>query len=101
MTRIPVTKARKILSDVVSRVAFGGDRVVLSRNGRDVAAIVPMELYRLMELEEDRLDVAEMHRAKREAAARGEKPVLYQEARKRLALSAEPAAPRTKARKRK
>lgn len=101
MTRMPVTRARRTLSDVVSHVAFGGDRVVLSRNGRDLAVIVPMDLYRLLELEEDRLDVAEMRRAKREAAARGEKPVPYEGARKRLALSAERAAPRTKARKRK
>ena len=31
MTRMPVTKARRTLSDVVSHVAFGGDRVVLSQ----------------------------------------------------------------------
>lgn len=99
MTRIPVTKARKTLSDVVSHVAFGGDRVVLSRNGRDLAAIVPMELYRLMELEEDRLDVAEMRRAKREAAARGEKAVPYEAARGRLGLDAVPAVPKRKTRK--
>jgi prevent-host-death family protein len=98
---MPVTRARRTLSDVVSHVAFGGDRVVLSRNGRDLAAIVPMDLYRLMELEEDRLDVAEMHRAKREAAARGEQPVPYEEARKRLGLDAAPAVPQRKTRKRK
>lgn len=101
MTRMPVTRARRTLSDVVSRVAFGGDRVVLSRNGRDLAVIVPMELYRLLELEEDRLDVAEMHRAKREAATRGERSVPYEEARKRLRLDAVPQAPQRKARKRK
>jgi len=101
MTRIPVTRARRTLSDVVSHVAFGGERVVLSRNGRDLAAIVPMDLYRRMEQEEDRLDVAEMHRAAREAAARGEKPVPYEEARKRLGLDSVTAAARRKARKRK
>ena len=52
MTRIPVTKARKTLSDVVSHVAFGGDRVVLSRNGRDLAAIIPMDVYRRIEAEQ-------------------------------------------------
>lgn len=100
MTRMPVTRARRTLSDVVSHVAFGGERVVLSRNGRDLVAIVPMDLYRLMELEEDRLDVAEMHRAKRESAARGEKPVPYEEAGQRVGLDAAPAAPRSKTRKR-
>lgn len=86
MTRIPVTKARKTLSDVVSHVAFGGDRVVLSRNGRDLAAIVPMDVYRRIEAEEDRRDLADMDRALREAAARGEKPIPYEEARKSLGL---------------
>lgn len=101
MTRISITQARKTLSDVVSHVAFGGHRVVLSRNGRDLAAIVPMELLRLLELEEARLDVAEMHRAKREAAGRGEKPVPYEEARQRLGLGQPSAAPRRGTRKRK
>jgi prevent-host-death family protein len=101
MTRMPVTRARRTLSDVVSHVAFGGDRVVLSRNGRDLAVIVSMDLYRMLELEEDRLDVAEMRRAKREAAARGDKPVPYEEARERLGLSAKPAAQRSKTRKQK
>jgi prevent-host-death family protein len=100
MIRMPVTRARRTLSDVVSHVAFGGERVVLSRNGRDLAAIVPMDLYRLVELEEDRLDVAEMRRAKRESAARGEKPLPYEEARKWLRLPTGHLAPRSGARKR-
>ena len=87
MTRIPVTKARRTLSDVVSHVAFGGDRVVLSRNGRDLAAIVPMDVYRRIEAEEDRLDLADLRRAKREAVERGEKPIPYEEVRARLGLS--------------
>ena len=97
MTRIPVTTARRTLSDVVSHVAFGGDRVVLSRNGRDLAAIVPMDVYRRIEEEEDRRDLADMDRALREAAARGDKPIPYEEVRKRLGLE---AAPRRKGRKR-
>jgi prevent-host-death family protein len=101
MTRMPVTRARRTLSDVVSHVAFGGDRVVLSRNGRDLAVIVPLDLYRLMELEEDRLDLAEMHRAKREAASRGEKAVPYGRVRKGLGLDSTPAATRRKTRTRK
>ena len=98
MTRIPVTIARRTLSDVVSHVAFGGDRVVLSRNGRDLAAIVPMDVYRRIEEAEDRRDVADMERALREAAARGEKPIPYEEARKSLGLG---EAPRRKGRRRK
>ena len=97
MTRIPVTTARRTLSDVLSHVAFGGDRVVLSRNGRDLAAIVPMDVYRRIEAEEDRRDLADMDRALREAGARGERPIPYGEVRKKLALD---SAPRRKGRKR-
>ena len=100
MTRLPVTKARKTLSEVVSHVAFGGERVVLSRNGKDVAAIVSMDALKLLEAEEDRLDVAEMQRAKREAAARDERAVPYEEARRTLALDRPPAAARRKVGKR-
>jgi prevent-host-death family protein len=96
MTRIPVTKARKTLSDVVSHVAFGGDRVVLSRNGRDLAAIIPMDVYRRIEAEEDRLDLADLRRAKREADERGEKPIPYEEVRAALGLAASPARRRRK-----
>jgi prevent-host-death family protein len=96
MTRIPVTKARKTLSDVVSHVAFGGDRVVLSRNGRDLAAIIPMDVYRRIEAEEDRLDLADLRRAKREAEERGETPIPYEEVRAALGLAASPARRRRK-----
>ena len=100
MTRIPVTKARKTLSDVVSHVAFGGDRVVLSRNGRDLAAIIPMDVYRRIEAEEDRLDLADLRRAKREAEERGEKPIPYEEVRAALGLAASPARKRRKGNRR-
>ena len=91
MTRIPVTQARKTLSDVVSHVAFGGDRVILSRNGRDLAAIIPMDVFRRIEAEEDRLDLADLRRAKREAEERSEKAIPYEEVRAALGLAASPA----------
>ena len=36
-----VSRARDELSELVSRVAFGGERVVLTRYGRPVAVLVP------------------------------------------------------------
>jgi len=100
MNRIPVTKARKTLSDVVSHVAFGGARVVLSRNGRDLAAIIPMDVYRRIEAEEDRLDLVDLRRAKRAAEERGEKPIPYEQVRATLGLAASPARRRGKGRRR-
>ncbi|MCK9930096.1 type II toxin-antitoxin system Phd/YefM family antitoxin [Frankia sp. Mgl5] len=54
MTRqIPVTQARAELSDLVSRVAFSGERVSLTRHGKSVAALVSAaDLSRLEALDE-------------------------------------------------
>jgi prevent-host-death family protein len=46
---VPVTDARAQLSDLVGRVAFGGERVPLSRHGRVRAAIVSAEDLALLE----------------------------------------------------
>ncbi|WP_261556459.1 type II toxin-antitoxin system Phd/YefM family antitoxin [Frankia tisae] len=44
MTRqVPVTQARGELSDLVSRVAFSGERISLTRHGKAVAALVSAE----------------------------------------------------------
>jgi len=57
--RIPVTKARQVLADLVNRVAYGGEHVVLTRHGRVVAAIIPPEdLELLQQLRERRIDLS-------------------------------------------
>jgi prevent-host-death family protein len=44
MTReIPVTQARDELADLVNRVAFGHERVILTRHSKPVAALVSAE----------------------------------------------------------
>ena len=51
MRRIAVSAARDRIAEVMARVQRH-ERVVLTRHGRDVGAIVPMEdLHRLHELE--------------------------------------------------
>ncbi len=85
MTRLNVMDARKAFSDTVSRVAFGGERIVLERHGKPVAALVSVEDLRLLqqalEAAEDREDVA----AARAALADGEL-LPYAKVRKRLGL---------------
>jgi prevent-host-death family protein len=45
---IPFTQARASLADLVGRVAYGGERVVLTRHGRRAVALVPItDLERL------------------------------------------------------
>ena len=56
---VPVTQARSELADLVNRVVYGGERVVLTRHGRPVAALVgAADLERLEAA--DRGDAAEI-----------------------------------------
>ncbi|MBI4471304.1 MAG: type II toxin-antitoxin system Phd/YefM family antitoxin [Acidobacteria bacterium] len=45
MPRIAVIDARKDLADILNRAAYGKERVVLTRRGKDVAAIVPIDFF--------------------------------------------------------
>lgn len=49
---IPASEVRERISDVISRVAYGGERVIISRNGKPQVALVPVaDLKRLEKLE--------------------------------------------------
>jgi prevent-host-death family protein len=43
LASIASTDAREHLADLVNAVAFGGQRIILQRHGRNVAAIVSIE----------------------------------------------------------
>jgi prevent-host-death family protein len=57
---ISTVKAREQLSTVINRAAFGKERVVLTRRGKEVAAIVPIEDVKLLEELEDRIDLEKL-----------------------------------------
>jgi len=59
MSKVAVIDARKDLADILNRAAYGKERVVLTRRGKDVAAIVPMDDLAILEALEDHMDVAE------------------------------------------
>ncbi|MBA3626129.1 MAG: type II toxin-antitoxin system Phd/YefM family antitoxin [Chloroflexi bacterium] len=52
-----VTDARDDFAELVNRVAYGKDRVIVSRRGRELAAIVPVSDVALLELLDDELDL--------------------------------------------
>lgn len=53
-TEISASEVRGQMSEVISRVAFGGERLVISRNGNVRVAIVPIsDLDRLKELDRE------------------------------------------------
>jgi prevent-host-death family protein len=53
-SEIPVTQAREELADLINRVAYGHERIVLTRHSKPVACLVPPEdLARLEEREQE------------------------------------------------
>ena len=54
MAHLPASKARQGFADTINRVAFGKERVVLRRRGKEIAAVVPIDVLRLLEELEDR-----------------------------------------------
>ena len=86
MNRIPSGKLRQDFSDTVNRVAYGGERIVVHRRGKDLAALIPIEDLALLESLEDRRDVEEAEKALAGAKARGEKPIPWEKARKKVRL---------------
>lgn len=52
-----ISEARGDFSDTINRVAYRGERVVLTRHGRRVAAVVPVEDLELLERIEDARDL--------------------------------------------
>ena len=58
MTSLGLSEARNNLPDAVNRVAYGGERIIMQRRGRNVAALVSMEDLALLEELEDRADAA-------------------------------------------
>jgi prevent-host-death family protein len=88
MTRLNVSKAREEFPDVVNRAAYGNERTIVSRRGKDLAAVIQIDDLRLLERlareEMDRLDLEDARAALQEAEEKGTTPL--EEARKRLGL---------------
>ena len=49
MTRLASGRVRQDFSDTINRVAYGGERIVLHRRGKDVAAVIPIDDLTLLE----------------------------------------------------
>ena len=66
MLEIGVAEIRSNLADVINRVAYGGERIILQRRGKQVLAVVSMEDLELLNALEDRADVKAAKKARKE-----------------------------------
>ena len=71
MTKISTVEAREQFADIVNRAAYGKERIVLTRRGKQLVAVVPVEDVELLENLEDRIDLDEARAAMAEASQKG------------------------------
>lgn len=88
---VSIAQARADFADLINRAAYGKERIVLSRHGKSVCAIVPMESLKALEALEKLEDAADR---KALAARRGEPSISWDKARKLLSKSASRKSPR-------
>ena len=74
MARVSASKARTDLADILNRVAYKGERVLLRRRGKNVAAVVSLEDFSFLEELEDRIDLEEARAALAEVKKKGTIP---------------------------
>lgn len=88
MTTISAEKARNTFSELVSHTAYSKDRVVVTRNGKKMVAIVPIEdlelLEKIIDRLEDELDAEEIRAALNEV--REGRTVPWEQVKKDLGL---------------
>ncbi|HZS01681.1 MAG TPA: type II toxin-antitoxin system Phd/YefM family antitoxin [Chloroflexota bacterium] len=69
MAEMSTVQARDQFSELINRAAFGHERIVLTRRGKALVALVPIVDLELLQQLEDRLDLEEARLALAEAAA--------------------------------
>ncbi len=72
---VSLANARSRLGDLVSQVSYRHDRIVITKHGRPVAAIVPAHDLELLEELEDRSDIEAAKASRAGARKRGTVPL--------------------------
>jgi prevent-host-death family protein len=62
-TTISTADARKHFADIVNKVAYGNEPIVLTRRGQEVAALVSIKEFELLQQIEDHIDIEDAKKA--------------------------------------
>jgi prevent-host-death family protein len=71
MAELTTAQARAQLSEIINRAAFAKERLLLTRRGKPIVALVPIEDVSLLEALEDHIDIEQAHAAVAEAKKKG------------------------------
>ena len=87
VSKLKASAVRDDFSEIINRVAYGKEHVILTRRGKDLAAIIPadqLKLFRtVLEQIEDELDITE---AKKRLSNKKQSRISYKFLRKELGL---------------
>ena len=81
-----IVAIRSQLAETLNRVAYQGERIVLERRGKGVAALVSMEDLAALERMEDEIDAREAKKALDEMKRKGLKPIPWEQVKAELGL---------------
>jgi prevent-host-death family protein len=80
--RLTASQARASFAEALNRASFAGERTVIRRHGKDVAAVVSAEDLKILEALEDRRDLDEA----RQIMKKPGRLVSWEKIKKKLAL---------------
>lgn len=86
MTDVTTVEARKNLSELVNRAAYGKERVRLTRRGKTIAVLVPVEDAEVLEALEDAEDSAQARKVLKAIKAKREKLVPWETLKAEMGL---------------
>jgi len=81
-TNVSTSKARVDFAEMINQVAYGGERIVLDRHGKPIAAIIPIDDLTFLEEIENRMDID----AAKRALAESDERIPYERIRQELGL---------------
>ena len=84
MAQVNTVNERAQFSDIINRAAFGKERVTLTRRGKEIVAVVPIEDVKLLEALEDKIDLEEARAALTESKKKG--TVSWDKIKKELSI---------------
>jgi len=84
MGQVNTVNARAQFSEIINRAAFGKERVTLTRRGKEIVAVVPIEDVKLLEALEDKINLEEARAALAEAKKKG--TVSWEKIKKELGV---------------
>jgi len=71
MPNISIADARKDLAEIINRSTYNKERTVLTKRGKQVAVIMPLEDLKLLETLEDKIDLQTALKTLQEAEEEG------------------------------